>query len=110
MQHQIPRERDLPVRDLQAVHFDPDDAARNMIATPFIKPRTLSRFLWTYLIPLVPLATCWDGVISMLRVYSERELRELADSLKVEKYVWEIGRASTGTPLFDFTYLVGYPV
>jgi hypothetical protein len=77
--------------------------------TPFIKPRRWWRFLWTYLIPIVPLATCWDGVISLLRVYSPQELDELTAQVSCEGYVWESGRASTGTPLFDFTYLVGYP-
>ncbi|MBN1874100.1 MAG: hypothetical protein JXA33_07705 [Anaerolineae bacterium] len=81
-----------------------------LFLTPFIKPRTLSRFLWTYLIPIVPLATCWDGVISLLRVYSPQALQELTAPLQREDYVWEIGQASTETPLFVFTYLVGYPV
>src|SRR3972149_3230972 len=38
-----------------------------LVLTPFIKPRAWWRFLWTYLIPAVPLATCSDGVISLLR-------------------------------------------
>jgi len=79
-------------------------------ATPFIQPRTWSRFLWTYLLPLVPLATCWDGMLSFLRVYSQNDLKELTRSLVCKDYTWEIGQASTGTPLFVFTYLVGYPV
>jgi len=78
--------------------------------TPLMKPRTFLRFLWTYLIPIVPLATCWDGVISMLRVYSLDELRELFEPLQSENYIWETGYASTGTPVFDFIYLIGYPV
>jgi hypothetical protein len=77
--------------------------------TPLIKPRTLARFFWTYLIPIVPLATCWDGVVSLLRVYSPQELRELTNQIQCDQYIWEIGQASTGTPLFVFTYLVGYP-
>ena len=80
-----------------------------LIITPLMKPRTLSRFLWTYLLPIVPLATCWDGVISLLRVYSPAELRELTAPLQSADYVWEAGKASTGTPIFDFTYLLGYP-
>lgn len=79
-------------------------------ATPLIKPRTLSRFFWTYLVPVVPLATCWDGVVSLLRVYSMQELQELTDTLKYKDYIWEIGQASTGTPLFVFSYLLGYPI
>jgi hypothetical protein len=81
-----------------------------LLITPFIKPRTMSRFFWTYLVPAVPLATCWDGVISFLRAYSLRELRELTDTLQREDYNWEVGQASTGTPVFVFTYLLGYPV
>jgi hypothetical protein len=81
-----------------------------LLITPFITPRTLSRFLWIYLIPIVPLATCWDGVISLLRVYSVQDLKELTEPFQSNDYTWEIGQASTGTPLFVFTYLVGYPV
>jgi hypothetical protein len=78
-----------------------------LFMTPFIKPRTLSRFFWTYLVPLVPLATCWDGVISFLRAYSPRELKELTSTLQSKDYVWEIGQVFLGMPL---TYLLGYPV
>jgi hypothetical protein len=81
-----------------------------LFATPFIQPRLLSRFLWTYLLPLVPLATCWDGMVSFLRVYSPNDLKELIRSLTCDGYTWEIGHASTGTPLFVFTYLIGYPL
>jgi len=81
-----------------------------LLMTPFITPRTLSRFFWTYLVPVVPLATCWDGVISLLRVYSPQDLKELTVPLECEGYIWEIGQASTGTPIFVFTYLLGYPV
>ncbi len=79
------------------------------LMTPFIKPRTFSRFLWTYLLPIVPLTTCWDGIVSLLRVYSPRMLRELTGSLQSQNYTWEAGQASTEAPMFVFTYLVGYP-
>jgi hypothetical protein len=81
-----------------------------LLLTPFIRPRTLPRFFWTYLIPLVPLTTCWDGVVSLLRVYSPQDLQELTTPLQAPDYVWETGLASTGTPVFEFTYLVGYPL
>jgi hypothetical protein len=80
-----------------------------LFTTPFIKPRTISRFFWTYIVPIVPLVTCWDGFISFLRVYSQQELKELTAPLQRQDYTWEMGKASTGTPLFDFTYLIGYP-
>lgn len=77
--------------------------------TPFIKPRTFARFFWTYLLPVVPLATSWDGIVSLLRTYSPQELKELTNSFVSDHYIWEIGYASTGTPIFSFTYLIGYP-
>jgi hypothetical protein len=81
-----------------------------VLLTPFIKPRTVARFFWTYLLPIVPLATCWDGVISLLRVYSPQALKEITSLIPSQDYAWETGRASMGTPLFDYTYLLGYPV
>ena len=79
------------------------------LMTPFIKPRRWSRFLWTYLIPVVPLATGWDGVISFLRAYLPHDLAELTGSIQCRDYNWEIGQTPAGTPIFDFTYLLGYP-
>jgi len=81
-----------------------------VFATPFIRPLTLARFLFTYVLPIVPLTTSFDGVVSFLRVYSLEELNELTASIPCEDYAWEIGLASTGTILFAFTYLLGYPV
>lgn len=80
-----------------------------LFATPFIKPRTLPRFVFTYLLPVVPLATCWDGIVSMLRVYSPGEAKKLTEQVKAEGYQWECGTASTSTPVFNFTYIIGYP-
>jgi hypothetical protein len=81
-----------------------------LLLTPFIKPRTLGRFFWTYLAPVVPLSTCWDGIVSLLRVYSPQALQELTASLECEGYRWEIGQASMGAPIFVYTYLLGYPL
>ncbi len=81
-----------------------------ILITPLIKPHTWRRFLWTYLLPVVPLATCWDGIVSLLRVYTPRDLQELTAPLQRDDYTWEIGLASTGTPIFEYTYLIGYPM
>lgn len=79
-----------------------------LLVTPFIRPVTLPRLVFTYLVPVVPLVTCWDGVISLMRGYSPDELRALAAGVDVEGYVWEAGTASTGTGVFEFTYLLGW--
>ena len=81
-----------------------------VLVTPFIRPFTIARIFWTYILPVVPLATCWDGIVSLLRVYSVEELNGLVEPLKRGNYAWEAGQAGTGTPVFNFTYLIGYPI
>ena len=78
-----------------------------LASTPFIRPLRWSRFLWTYLIPIVPLFITWDAFVSCLRTYSVKELQELVDGLDCEGYSWEIGvDAARPAPV---TYLIGYP-
>lgn len=68
-----------------------------------IKPVTLSRILFATIIPLIPLAMAWDAAVSMLRVYTQDELKEMTSAVKAQGYRWEIGRTKTNT------YLLGYP-
>ena len=42
------------------------------------------------------------------------QLKQYYQKLNLEfekntKYIWETGLVSTGTPIFNFTYVVGYP-
>jgi len=75
--------------------------------TPFIRPFRLSRLLWTYLLPVVPLSFAIDGLLSCLRSYSLNELRGLADGYEAS-YDWESGHAPScgGSRV---TYLIGLP-
>jgi hypothetical protein len=75
--------------------------------TPFMRPRRLDRLALTYLVPLIPLCTAWDGLVSCLRVYSPDELRALAASLPANDHVWEAGRVPFGP--IGITYLIGRP-
>jgi hypothetical protein len=76
--------------------------------TPFMRPRKLSRFIFTYLIPLIPITTIWDGIVSMFRMYTPNELLELAHSADTEnKYEWSSGRLPHGVS--KVIYLIGYP-
>jgi hypothetical protein len=80
-----------------------------LLVTPFIRPRRLSRFLFTYLVPIVPLCTWWDGFVSCLRAYDEAELRGLIESLPPNDYEWEVGRLRVPKLPGSLTYLVGHP-
>ncbi|HLJ30237.1 MAG TPA: class I SAM-dependent methyltransferase [Candidatus Angelobacter sp.] len=78
--------------------------------TPFIRPFRVSRLFFTYLVPLVPLFTLWDGLISCFRVYSLAELNELTSSIPVQDYRWAMGQLPLkGGPGF-VTYLIGQPM
>ena len=68
-----------------------------LLVTPFIKPFSLGRILFTYFIPLVPLFVLWDGIVSSLRTYSVKEMEELVNGLKnKDRFDWEIGRIKSG--------------
>ncbi|MVN78753.1 class I SAM-dependent methyltransferase [Hymenobacter sp. HMF4947] len=80
-----------------------------LLLTPFFRPFRLSRLVFTYLLPLIPLTTIWDGVVSILRMYPPAELRALAQRADpAGRYQWQAGqlRHWWGPRV---TYLVGYP-
>lgn len=79
-----------------------------MLAIPFIRPFKFSRLFFTFVIPAIPLATMWDGIVSVLRTYTLQELREMTDHIHVPGYQWEVGRIKEkGKPAV--LYLLGYP-
>jgi len=77
--------------------------------TPFIRPLRLTRLLLTYLLPIVPLCTWWDGVVSCLRAYEPEELEQLVSRLPQNDYVWDIGRIKLRSAPTSLIYLIGYP-
>jgi hypothetical protein len=78
-----------------------------LLLTPKIRPFHWSRILWTYLIPAVPFALWFDGLMSSLRAYSHQQLQELVQSLPANNYQWQIGDRREG--FSPVTYLIGYP-
>jgi len=80
------------------------------LMTPFIRPFRWSRLFWTYLIPVVPLVSLFDGLVSCLRTYSVAELRELVEGLEAENYQWEIGELKSKANPIPVTYLIGVPI
>lgn len=74
----------------------------------FTKPFKFSRFFYTYLIPLIPLFALFDGIISMLRMYTPEELIKLAEEAGNNKFVWKSGRLKHRLGAY-VVYLTGYP-
>jgi hypothetical protein len=76
-----------------------------LLITPMIRPFRWSRLLWTYVIPVLPLAILFDGLVSYLRAYTPDELRALAP----KGYVWEAGYSTAERVPGRTTYLIGFP-
>lgn len=76
-----------------------------LLSTPAIRPFSLTRLLFTYAIPIIPLVVLFDGIVSCLRTYTPDELRELCECIGAMNYVWTAGEAGKG-PL-PMTFLTG---
>lgn len=78
-----------------------------LLLTPFVRPFSIQQLIFTYLVPVLPLAIAWDGAVSNARTYSQKDLDLLTSDLKSDDYVWEKGIVKgKGNKL----WLVGKPV
>ncbi len=76
--------------------------------TPFIRPFRFDRLIFTYLIPLIPICTLWDGWVSVIRLYKPEEMEEMARSVDSKtQYKWQSGKAKHTFGVV--TYLIGVP-
>ncbi len=80
-----------------------------LLLTPTIRPVHWWRLLFTYLLPILPLAVLWDGLVSCLRTYRPDELLALAETIPDSGMSWRAGEwRAAGQPL-PVTYLIGVP-
>lgn len=75
--------------------------------TPFFKPFRFSRLFFTYIIPIIPFCTIWDGIVSIIRLYKPNELLQIASEVEPDTYHWSSGKKSKYG--LNVTFLVGYP-
>jgi hypothetical protein len=75
---------------------------------PFVRPTRWQYWVFTYLIPIIPLMIFWDGVVSHLRTYSTRELDALTADIQLPGYGWETRRVPLGGGA-KATVLIGMP-
>lgn len=95
------QERSIP--SILAMIFSPLSV---ILTTPFIRPFKISRIIFTYLIPIVPLFVLWDGIVSSLRTYSVKEMNALVKSLNnSDTFDWDIGKLKSGPGVV--LYLLG---
>lgn len=80
-----------------------------LVLTPFIKPFRWSRILFTYLLPLIPLCTIWDGVVSAIRLHTVKGLLSIAAQTNSANYHWQAGKVKNKFGM-HIAYLIGYPL
>lgn len=76
---------------------------------PLVRPFDWRWIPLTYGLPVLPLTSLWDGMVSCLKIYDADELREMTATLQKPGWRWEIGTIQP-TPLpAHITWLVGSP-
>lgn len=89
--------RNLP--SLIGMFFSPINV---LLMTPFIRPFRWDRLLFTYLIPILPILILWDGIVSVLRTYTPKELHQMARTADPEnQFEWTFEKFK-GTPATAF--------
>ena len=80
-----------------------------ILFTPFLRPFKWSRLLLTYILPVIPFCTMWDGIVSIIRLYSPQQLLKIATSINDKDYCWQAGKLKNKYGM-NITYLLGYPI
>ncbi len=77
--------------------------------TPFFRPLNLGVIFFTYIIPIIPFCTIWDGIVSIIKLYKPSELLALANEVDRENYIWKAGKVRNKLGM-NIAYLTGFPV
>ena len=80
-----------------------------LLTAPFVKPFRFERIFFSYIIPVLPFVTFWDGFMALFKLYAPKDLDELTASIKIEGYSWRSGKLDNGRA-GKIIYLIGYPV
>ncbi len=79
-----------------------------LFVTPFIRPFSFGRIFFTYIVPIVPIFVWWDGLVSVLRTYSDQEIHNLIAKLRNgDTFEWEVNVVKSGQ--VKIYYVLGIP-
>lgn len=110
-------EKRQPVVVVETVGRDPRAALLvaaitlgTFVFAPFVKPFSLGRLLFTYVVPAIPFVVFFDGMVSCLRVYSPDELREMTRDLASDAYEFEVRRVEVPYAPVEHLVFIGRPI
>ena len=83
--------------------------AMTLVMTPFVRPLTPAQLIFTYVIPIIPIAYAWDGQASYPRMYAYKDFETLLDGLKDESYSWTVAPAKNVKGKTQGYYVMGIP-
>ncbi|NVB37092.1 class I SAM-dependent methyltransferase [Pseudenhygromyxa sp. WMMC2535] len=75
---------------------------------PFAQHRRAGFFVFTYLLPLIPALTTFDGMVSCMRSYHPEEMLAMAREVGPD-YEWQAGRVRWPSSPVAVVYLTGVP-
>ena len=78
-----------------------------LFVTPLVRPMSWQQLVFTYLIPILPLAFAWDGAVSNARTYTLNDLDELIADLPAANYHW--GKGKIKSKQGHMLFLTGRP-
>lgn len=80
-----------------------------LLLTPAVRPFRWSRLFWTNVVPVLPPAIWFDGVVSTLRVYTPDEMLAMGREVSGDEYEWEAGTEKPAGSPVAIPYLIGVP-
>lgn len=80
-----------------------------LVMTPLIKPFRWWRLVLTYVVPVIPILTWWDGTVSCLRTYRPEDLERLIDVPALAAFEWTAGEMREPNAPLPVTFLIGVP-
>ncbi len=81
----------------------------SMVMTLFVRPLSPIQLLFTFLIPIIPIIYAWDGQASLMRTYTEEDIKTMIADIQTEAYTWEIADAIKSNGKKAGYYIVGRP-
>ncbi len=79
-----------------------------ILSAPFVRPFRVTRLIFTYLIPVLPIVTSLDGIAGLFRLFNPDDLNELTAQIGTPDYGWRSGKLDNGRG-GKIMYLLGWP-
>jgi len=79
------------------------------LMSPFVRPFTFKQFVFTYIIPIIPIVYAWDGQASLIRTYTFNDIKSLFPKQQ-KNYKWILEDAYKTNNKKQGYYIIGLPL